>query len=57
MAKSSLDYTEQMGLMIALSNLEVQTNSDLNSVPAAYDVDREIVMNWLKKRIKTLGNK
>ena len=57
MAKSSLDYTEQMGLMIALSNLEVQANSDLNSVPAAYDVDREIVMNWLKKRIKTLGNK
>ena len=57
MAKSSLDYTEQMGLMIALSNLEVQSNSDLNSVPVAYDVDREIVMNWLKKRIKTLGNK
>jgi hypothetical protein len=57
MAKSSLDYSEQMGLMIALSNLEVQVNSDLNSVPAAYDADREIVMNWLKKRIKTLGNK
>ena len=57
MAKSSLDYTEQMGLMIALSNLEVQANSDLNSAPAAYDGDREIVMNWLKKRIKTLGNK
>jgi hypothetical protein len=57
MAKSSLDYTEQMGLTIALSNLEVQINSDLNNVPAAYDADLEVVVSWLKKRIKTLGNK
>ena len=57
MAKSSLDYTEQMGLMIALSNLEVQVYSDLNDVPSAHDGNHVVVMDWMKKRIKTLGNK
>lgn len=50
MAKSSLDYTEQMGLMIALSNLEATIDKDLNG-------DSLIVMDWLKKRLKTLSNK
>jgi hypothetical protein len=57
MAKSSLDYSEQHGLMIALSNLEVQVYSDLKSDPAAYDNNHTVVMDWMKKRIKTLGNK
>lgn len=50
MAKSSLDYTEQMGLTIALSNLECSIDKDQNG-------DSLIVMDWLKKRIKALSNK
>jgi len=57
MAKSSLDYSEQHGLMIALSNLEVAIDKELSGDPAAYNGDSLIVMDWLKKRIKTLGNK
>ena len=57
MAKSSLDYTEQMGLTIALSNLESSIDKELSGDPAAYNGDSLIVMDWLKKRIKTLSNK
>jgi hypothetical protein len=50
MAKSSLDYTEQMGLTIALSNLE--------TVDITYqDEEWLTVVNWIKDRIKTLNNK
>jgi hypothetical protein len=51
MAKSSLDYSERMGLMIALSNLEAAIDIT--------DQDEEwlIVTNWIKQRIKQLGNK
>jgi len=51
MAKSSLDYSERMGLMIALSNLEATID--------VTDQDEEwiIVTNWMKQRIKQLGNK
>ena len=51
MAKSSLDYSERMGLMIALSNLEATIDIT--------DQDEKwiIVTNWMKQRIKQLGNK
>jgi hypothetical protein len=51
MAKSSLDYSERMGLMIALSNLE--SNTDI----IYQDEEWVIVTNWMKQRIKELGNK
>jgi hypothetical protein len=51
MAKSSLDYSERMGLMIALSNLEA-------SIDVTYqDEEWIIVTNWMKARIKHLANK
>jgi hypothetical protein len=51
MAKSSLDYSERMGLMIALSNLEA-------AVDVTYqDEEWIVVTNWMKQRIKELGNK
>lgn len=50
MAKTSLDYSEQMGLMIALSNLE--------QIDITYqDQEWLTVTDWIKKRIKTLNNK
>ena len=50
MAKSSLEYTEQMGLTIALSNLEL--------VDVTYqDEEWLTVTNWIKDRLKTLKNK
>jgi len=50
MAKSSLDYTEQMGLTIALSNLE--------TVDITYQDEEWLsVVTWIKERIKTLNNK
>ena len=50
MAKSSLDYSEQHGLMIALSNLEL--------VDITYqDEEWVTVTNWIKDRLKTLKNK
>ncbi len=50
MAKSSLDYSERMGLMISLSNLE--------SIDITYqDEEWVVVTNWLKQRIKELDNK
>ena len=51
MAKSSLDYSERMGLMVALSNLE--TTIDITY----QDEEWLIVTNWMKQRIKELGNK
>ncbi len=50
MAKSSIDYAEKHGLMIALSNLEI--------VDITYqDEEWLTVVNWIKDRIKTLNNK
>jgi hypothetical protein len=50
MAKSSLDYSEQHGLMIALSNLEL--------VDVTYqDEDWVVVVTWIQNRLKTLKNK
>jgi hypothetical protein len=50
MAKYSLDYSEQYGLMIALSNLE--------TVDITYqDEEWLTVVNWIKDRLKTLKNK
>ena len=50
MAKSSLDYSEEHGLMIALSNLEL--------VDVTYqDEEWVTVVNWIKDRLKTLKNK
>ena len=50
MAKSSLDYSEQHGLMIALSNLEL--------VDVTYqDEEWLTVVNWIKDRLETLKNK
>ncbi len=57
MAKSSLDYSEQMGLMIALSNLEATIDKHLDGDPAAYNEEWMVVTDWMKKRIKTLSNK
>ena len=57
MAKSSLDYSEQMGLMIALSNLEATIDKHLDGDPAAYNEQWMVVTDWMKKRIKTLSNK
>ncbi len=51
MAKSSVDYSERMGLMIALSNLEA-------TVDITYqDEEWIIVTNWMRQRIKQLNNK
>jgi hypothetical protein len=51
MAKSSLDYSERMGLMIALSNLET-------AIDISYQEEEWIIVtNWIKQRIKELGNK
>ena len=50
MAKSSLDYSEEHGLMIALSNLEL--------VDITYqDEEWVTVVNWIKDRLRTLKNK
>lgn len=50
MAKSSLDYSEQYGLIIALSNLEL--------VDVTYqDEEWVTVVTWIQNRIKTLKNK
>ena len=57
MAKSSLDYSEQMGLMIALSNLEAKIDTYIEGDPAAYNGEWIVVTDWMKKRIKTLSNK
>jgi hypothetical protein len=57
MAKSSLDYSERMGLMIALSNLEATIDTHANGDPAAYNGEWIIVTDWMKQRIKQLGNK
>jgi hypothetical protein len=50
MSKSSIDYSEQHGLMIALSNLEL--------VDVTYqDEEWLAVVTWIKDRLKTLKNK
>ena len=50
MAKSSLDYSERMGLLIALNNLE--------SINITYQDEEWVVgTNWIKQRVKELDNK
>ena len=50
MSKSSIDYSELTGLIIALSNLEL--------VDITYrDHEWLTIVNWIKNRIETLENK